>query len=102
MTGIVSYDKRKEGKRVKCLVKNFGWDIFYLKKKKILNPCKKKTLSEENKFLFQEETYFLGSVGFYKEETIMDNKFLKRCYDIFLRSWDKEKVTLVNSQWFYF
>ena len=49
---------------------------------------KEKVGDKEDRLLLQEEIDFLGSMRFYKEDAILDNNYMEKCYDIFMRTWD--------------
>eukprot|EP00536_Pseudo-nitzschia_multiseries_P002489 jgi/Psemu1/5661/gm1.5661_g len=56
----------------------------------------------ENGLQLQKEIDFLSSMRFDTEEALQSQVYLDKCYDSFLRSSNRGRLTLVNEQYFHF
>eukprot|EP00536_Pseudo-nitzschia_multiseries_P005420 jgi/Psemu1/12527/gm1.12527_g len=56
----------------------------------------------ESGLQLRKEIDFLSSMRFYAEEALQSQVYLNKCYDSFLRSSNRGRLTLVNEQYFHF
>ena len=59
-------------------------------------------MAQKKKSVCKKEINFFDSMVFTKEEAILNEVHRKECYDDFLESWDRGKLTLVNEKYFAF
>ena len=81
--------------------KIFGWAIFDLRRIKTKHMHKHEEGSD-TRIELQMEIDFLRSMMFYREEAMLDQAYMEKCYDIFMRTWDRGGLTLVNTKYFDF
>ena len=100
----LSIQKEGEGKKlnVRDVNKIMGWAIFHLRLKKI--KMIRKMDEEDNKkgIQLRKEIDFLSSMRFYAEEALQSESYLDGCYDTYLRSLNRGRLTLVNEEYFQF
>eukprot|EP00536_Pseudo-nitzschia_multiseries_P010146 jgi/Psemu1/25142/gm1.25142_g len=101
--GLVKYAESKmakeQGKKkhldVRDVNKILGWAIFHLRLKKIriINSIEEE--ESENGLQLRKEIDFLSSMRFYTEEALQSQAhLLDKCYDSFLRSSNRGRLTL--------
>eukprot|EP00536_Pseudo-nitzschia_multiseries_P000293 jgi/Psemu1/639/gm1.639_g len=101
--GLVKYAESKmakeQGKKTHLDVRDankiLGWAIFYLrlKKNQMINSIEEE--EGENDIQLRKEIDFLSSMRFYAEEALQSQVYLDKCYDSFLGSSNRGRLTLV-------
>lgn len=79
--------------------KIFGWSIYHLRKQKIRKMASQ-DLPQPTRHMLKKELDFLETMIFHKEDALLDETYMAKSYDVFMRSFDRGGLTLVNPQYF--
>mgnify|MGYP005666938449 FL=1 len=103
-TVLVAYEKEQRKQKNKTqqerlssrdVNKIFGWSIYHLRKQKIKKMANQ-DLPQPTRYMLKKELNFLESMIFHKEDALLDETYMAKSYDVFMRSSDRGGLTLVN------
>ena len=57
-------------------------------------------LPQPTRHMLKKELDFLETIIFHKEDALLDETYMAKSYDVFMRSFDRGGLTLVNPQYF--
>ena len=91
-TGLIDFAEEQRKKKggeallgIQDVNKIFGWAIFDLRRIKTKHMHKHEE-GRDTRIELQMEIDFLRSMMFYREEAMLDQAYMEKCYDIFMRT----------------